>query len=158
MYSYQMDILEFLSSGTLSDYGSWASIIGVVISAFTFGAVFFLRRTFLFRSRVDEHAKTLTELSSKIVGCLNSFETNKDQVDELVGLAEVAIRSAKKGSSGALKSYLSKAHRQAKLYKHRERIGFRFSPKSKHARNVTKSINIAVAEMDNVKKELMVGK
>ncbi|RNE62717.1 hypothetical protein EEJ34_13785 [Vibrio cholerae] len=100
----------------------------------------------------------MTELSSKIVGCLNSFETNKDQVDELVGLAEVAIRSAKKGSSGALKSYLSKAHRQAKLYKCRERIGFRFSPESKHARNVTKSINIAVAEMHNVKKELMVGK
>ncbi|CAH6891608.1 conserved hypothetical protein [Vibrio chagasii] len=153
-----MDILNYLLGVSLSDYGSWASIIGVVVSLFTFGAVFFLRKTFLFRSRVDEHAKILADLSSKIVGCLNSFETNKDRVDELVGLAEVAIRSAKKGSSGALKSYLSTAHRQAKLYKYREFIGFRFSPKSKHARNVAKSINIAVAEIQNVKKELMVGK
>lgn len=143
---------------SLSDYGSWASILGIVISGFTLLMMLYIKNKFLFRSRVEEFGDRLTNISSKITACLNAYESNKDKVDELIALADVALRSVQKGASGDLKSDLSKARWQIKIYKVRDFLGGRFKPESKHARNVSKSINVVVAELQNVKKELMVGK
>ncbi|MUI54412.1 hypothetical protein [Aliivibrio fischeri] len=153
-----MYIWNKLVSLSLSDYGSWASIFGIVISLFTLIMMFYIKRTFLFRSRVDEFAEKLTKISSKIISGLNSYDSNKDDIDELVAVADVVLRSAQKGASGDLSSDLAKARRQTRIYKIRNFMGGRFKPESQHARNVSKSINVVVAEFQNVKKELMVGK
>ncbi|RWX57205.1 hypothetical protein [Photobacterium chitinilyticum] len=143
---------------SLSDYGSLASIFGIAISGFTLIMMFYIKKKFLFRSRVEEFGDRLTIISSDITSCLNSYDLNKDKVDELVALADVALRSVQKGASGDLNSDLTKARRQTRIYKIRDFLGGRFKPESKHARNVSKSLNVVVAELQNVKRELMAGK
>ena len=150
--------LNELTSLPLSDYGSWASIIGIAVSVFTLLIVFTLKKQFLFRSRVEEFSETLTKISSDITSCLNSYDKNKEDIDEFIALADVTLRTVKKGASGDLLSDIKTARRRAWLYKTRGFIGWKFKPDSKHARNVSKGINVVIAELKNVKKELMVGK
>jgi len=149
--------LNELTNLSLSQYGSLASIIGIVVSAFTLLTVVSLKRRFLFRSRLDDFSETLTEISSNIVASLNSYELNREDIDEFISLADVTLRTAKKGAKGDLLSDIKTARRKARIYKYRGFIGWKLKPDSKNARSVSKSINIVIAELDNVKKEIMVG-
>lgn len=107
---------------------------------------------------MEEYSETLTKISSDITASLIFYEKNQDDIDELIALADVTLRSAKKGASGDLLSDIKSARRRAWLYKTRNFIGWKFKPESQHARNVSKGINIVIAELHNVKKELMAGK
>jgi hypothetical protein len=147
-----------LTNLPLSDYGSWASIIGIAVSVFTLMMVLTLKKQFLFRSRVEEFSETLTKISSDITASLNSYEKNRDDIDEFIALADVTLRTAKKGASGDLLSDIKTARRRAWIYKIREFIGWKLKPNSKHARNVSKGINVVIAELKNVKQELIIGK
>lgn len=153
-----MEYLTELTGLSLSDYGSWASIIGIAVSSFTLLVVFTLKKQFLFRSRVEEFSGTLAKISSDITNSLNSYEKNKEDIDEFIALADVILRTAEKGASGDLLSDIKKARRRAGIYRARDFFGWKLKPSSKHARSVSKCINVVIAELKNVKQELIIGK
>ncbi len=137
----------------LSDYGSWASIIGIVITLVTFITVFSMKRQFMFRSRLEEHEVKLKDMSSNIVICLNSYERNVDQIDELLGLANVELRYLQKGASGTLKKEIKKTRSTIRWFRIRLSFGGKLKPNASNARKACKSINMVIAELQHVQKE-----
>ena len=146
-------MVEYLKVMTLSDYGSWASIIGIVISFVTFMAVFSMRKQFMFRSRLEEHEVKLKDMSSQVVSCLNSYERNVEQIDELLGLANVELRYLQKGASGTLKKEIKKTRSSIRWFRIRLSFGWKLKPDASNARKACKNINMVIAELQHVQKE-----
>jgi hypothetical protein len=152
-------VLEYLSEWSLSDIGSWASIIGVAISIVLATALFSIKKKFLFRSRVEEHAVKLAKIASSVSSCLNSYSDDDHDIYEAFALANVELRCIQKGASGSLLDDVKSARNGIRFYQ--LRVFFRINrvaPTEKTVRHVNTKINIVVEELKNVKKELMVGK
>ena len=142
----------------LSDFGNWASIFGVLISVITFAAVLSIKKRFMFRSRVEEHADNLAKLSSEVSNMLNSYDDEDHQIYEAFALANVELRSIQKGASGSLLNDVKSARKGISMFKLRRFLGIKYiGPTRKTIRYVNTKINIVVAELQNVKKELLVG-
>ncbi|XLX38465.1 hypothetical protein ACK25U_11805 [Ectopseudomonas mendocina] len=151
-------VIEFFTTTSLSDWGSWASILGIGVSLVTLVVALRLKRQFMFRSRVDEHLTALDEIASNISSLLISYESNHEDIDRQFAVAFVRLRYIKKDASSDLRSDVSRAKRRIALFRFRYRVGFRWvKPNQRHARSINTDINIVVEELDNVKKELIVG-
>lgn len=142
----------------LSNYGSMASIIGLLISLVTLILVKAIRKQFLFRLRIDEHSESLGEIASNLSHLLTSFIGNEEEIDELLAVANVKLRNIQKGASGDLLSDVKKARKKIARYRWRHRIGIEWlKPEEKLARQIYTGINVVVEEMSNVKTEIMTG-
>lgn len=150
-------LIEHLKVMSLSDYGSWASIIGTIVTLIAFYMLRSIRKKFLFRSRVEEHCDRLKEISSTITFGLNNYNNNADDVHESICVADVRLKTMKKGASGDLLKYIKSARRKAFLYNVKLKIGYKYKPIASDARSVVTKINVVIAELDNVKRELLVG-
>lgn len=152
-------MLEHLREWSLSEIGSWASIIGVAISIVLATAIFSIKKQFMFRSRVEEHAVKLSKIASSVSSCLNNYSDDNHEIYEAFALANVELRCIQKGASGSLLNDVKSARKGIRLYQ--LRVFFRvnrFAPTEKTIRHINTKINIVVEELNNVKKELMVGK
>jgi uncharacterized membrane-anchored protein YhcB (DUF1043 family) len=150
--------MEFLLSADLSDYGSCASIVGVILTFLTFILVFKIKKKFLFRSTVDDYKKSLDDISSNISNLFNSYADNIDDIDEAFAIADVKLRNIEKGANGDLLSDVRNARLKIKRY--RSRGWLRNKNRNKNepsAIEIITAINVVVEEFKNVKKELLVG-
>jgi len=150
--------MKWLTDNQLSDYGSLASIFGLIVSLVTLFLVKALRKQFLFRSRIDEHSQSLDGIASNISSLLSSFIGNEEEIDNELAIANVKLRNVQKGASGDLLSDAKKARKNIAKYRWRHRVGFDWlKPEEKLVRQIYTDINIVVEEMSNVKKEIMTG-
>ncbi|MBK8816325.1 MAG: hypothetical protein IPN42_12875 [Methylococcaceae bacterium] len=109
-------MVEFFTAQNLSDIGSWSSIVGLLITVFTFLMLFGIRKKFLFRSSVDDHLEKLTDISSQISSLLISFKDNQKDIEELFALADVELRAMQRGADGDLLSYIKRSSEIIKKY------------------------------------------
>ena len=149
--------MEYFSCATLSDIGSWCSIIGLVITIFTFMLVFSIKRKFLFRSRVEEHQQSLREIASQISGLLQSYSKNMDDIDNAIAIADVKLRNIRNGANGDLLSDVKIARSKIRAYSSRGWFKKSVNKNEESARKINTAINVVVEEMDNVKKQLLIG-
>lgn len=152
------DVWKYLITLPLSDYGSWASVLGFFISLFTLILVGRLKKSFMFRSRVDVQGDFLQEQSSELSKLLASYSSNLDEITNIFTKVKVKLRVLRKGAKGDLQkdvnNTISKidAFLDARWHKDSSH-----TPKEKNAREIYSSINIIIEELDNVKSELVVG-
>lgn len=151
-------LIDWIFKQELSDYGSWASIFGLLISVVTFLLVKALRKQFIFRTRIEEHSSSLGEIASNIASLLLSFSGNEAEIDKELAIADVKLRNIQKGASGDLLSDVKKARKKIGKFRWRYKININyFKPEEKLVRQIYTDINIVVEELFNVKKELLAG-
>lgn len=150
--------MSYFQSLELSDYGSWASIISLLVSFITLLMVFSLKKKFMFRSRVEEHQVSLREIASKLSQSFENFDKNIDEIYNELQVANVKLRNLQKGAAGDLLSDIKKTRKKIRFFRLRNLLGFSyFSPSESQARKIYTDINCVVEELNNVKKELLVG-
>lgn len=159
-YNKMIDIMPaYIRDLTLSDIGSWASILGIFISGITVITVLMLKKQFIFRSRVEEHTDKLKKIASNISNYLNNYNNEDHQIHEEFALADVELRYIQRGASGNLLKDIKNARAGIRSFQLRSFIKIEaIKPDQKTIRHINTKINIVVAELQNVKKELMVGK
>lgn len=154
-----LDTLEdWIKSLSLSDFGSLASIFSLFVSGAALFLVAGLRKHFLFRSRIEEHSDSLAEIASNIANLLVSYVGNEAEIDQELAIANVKLRNIQKGASSDLLSDVKSARKKIGRFRRRYRVNLCFyKPEEKLVRQAYTDINIVVEELDNVKKELLVG-
>jgi len=152
-------LVEFFKSITLSDYGSYASIIGFITAILTFFLVWGIKKNFLFRSQIDEHRESLTKIASEVSGHLENFSENLHNVEESFAIADVKLRNMQKGASKDLLTDIKLARKKISKFRAKRSIFTSNENKSdKLAREIRTQLNIVIEELTLVRKELMVGK
>lgn len=151
--------MVYFQSLELSDYGSWASIISLVVSFITLLMIFSLKKKFMFRSGVEGHQVSLRKIASKLSQLFLNFDKNIDEIYDELAIADVKLRNLQKGASDDLLSDIKKARKKIFIF----RVKYSFSIKyfkvsESHARKIYTAINVVVEELINVKKELLAGK
>ena len=97
---------KLIETLTISDVGSWASIIGLTLTFVTFLLLFSIKKKFLFRSSVDDHMKEISDISSEVSLLLRSYHENQKDIDELFALANVELRAMQRGVKNGVKPIL----------------------------------------------------
>lgn len=143
---------------SLSDYGSWASIVGLILTAITFFMIIGIKKRFLFRSNVNEHRISLSEKISEISQLLIDYSKNIQEIDGILAIVEVKLRNMEKGANGHLLSDIKSARKKIRTYSTRNRFFNKANNKTESSvRGINTALNVVVEELENVKKELMVG-
>jgi len=141
---------------TLNNFGSWASILGLLITVFTLLMLFGIRKKFLFRSSVDDHLSKISEISSDISSLLQSFSNNEKDIEELFALADVELRAMQRGADGDLATDIKKSRKKIKKYT--SRIYFWVKKSENSAREIKTGLSVVSAELYHHKKSLVIGK
>jgi len=147
---------EFYILLTLTNFGSWASILGLLITVFTLLMLFGIKKKFLFRYSVDDHLSKISEISSDLSSLLQSFSNNKKDIEELFALADVELRAMQRGSGGDLSADIKKSRKEIKQYK--SRIYFWIKKNENSARDIKVGLSVVSAELYHHKKSLFIGK
>jgi hypothetical protein len=135
-------LIDWIVQQTLSDYGSLASIIGLLISFVTFLLVKALRKQFLLRTMIEEHSDSLGRIASNISSLLSTFVGNEADIDEELAIADVKLRNIQKGASGDLLSDVKKTRKKIGKFRWRFRINIKhFKPEEKLVRQIYTDIN-----------------
>ncbi|MGF1713123.1 hypothetical protein L4C37_21505 [Vibrio kagoshimensis] len=157
-----MDLLKSLwtamTTPNLSDYGSWASIIGFFISVLTLVLVKRLKKSFMFRARVDAQGDFLQEKSAELSSLLATYKSSSDDIAQTLAKVKVKLRALNKGAKGDLEEDISNAVEKIDrfLNSYWDKTTSTLPPE-KDVREIYSLINIIVEELDNVKSELVVG-
>jgi len=158
MSNFEIKSFEFIQSLNLSDYGSWASIVSLFISFITLLLVASIKKKFLFSSRIEEHHESLSKLASELVSLIGNYESNINEIDNLLAVANIKLRNIQRGATDDLLSDIKKARKKITYFKIRRNLIIdSFAPRESNVRRIYTSINIVVEEMINVKKELLIG-
>ncbi len=142
-------MVELFKALNLSDSGSWASIISVLLTFATFLMLWGIKKKFIFRSSVDDHMNKINDISSKISSLLKSFTKNQHHIEESFALADVALRAMQKGASGDLLKDIKNSRSMIKKYK--------MSKNEDSAREIKKQLSVVLTELFHHRKSLITG-
>lgn len=87
---------EFVSGFKLEDWGSIASITGLVITVVVFFNIRKIKEFYIFKGRVPELLVRLAKHASNLSAFHKEFEDSLQQIEEEVGLSEITLKSLKK--------------------------------------------------------------
>lgn len=146
---------EILTYLTLSNFGGWASILGLILTLVTFIMLFGIKKKFLFRSSVDDHLKKIVEMSSEISSLLQSFVENQKDIEELFALADVELRAMQKGANGNLLDDIKESRKTIRMYSLKR--WFWVDKNEDSAREIKKSLSVVSAELYHHKKSIITG-
>jgi len=149
-------VTELLEKLSLNDFGSWASIVGFILTLITFLMLFGIKKRFLFRSSIDDHMKKITKISSDISPLLKSYIENRNDIDELFALADVELRAMQRGASGDLLADIKNSRNAIKKYS--SKIWFWVDKNEDSAREIKKQLSVVSAELYHHRKSLITGK
>ena len=147
--------MDYILSLTLSDLGSWASLIGLVVTFITVTTLFRIKKVFLFRSSLDDHLEKITSISSDVTSYLQCYSDNQKEIDELFALADVELRAMQRGTSEDLLSDVKAA--RTLINRYRSRIIFYGRKSEAAAREIKTSLSVVSAELSHHRKSLLVG-
>ncbi len=133
--------------------------VNFLIASVTFILLWNMKRKFIFRSGLDDHKSKVIAISSELSTLLAAYTSNKQEIDEQLALADVELRSMLNGADGNLTSDVKEARALIKKYKYI--FWFIRSDKNKTeklVREIKTSLSVIAAELDNVRKHLLVGR
>lgn len=149
-------MIEFFRTQSLSDYGSWASIIGLCVTIYAVWALLGIKKKFLFRANINDHMEKITDISSQISSLLISFEDNKVDIEELFALADVELRAMQRGAEGDLLSDIKNS--RSLITKYTSILYFWVEKNEDSARRIKKGLSVVSAELTHHRRSLIVGK
>lgn len=147
---------EYFCAQNLSDYGSWSSIAGLLITIITLLMLLGIKSKFLFRSSLDGHLERITDISSQISYMLISFKDNQKDIEELFALADVELRAMQRGADGDLLSDIKRS--RGVINKYTSRLFFWVEKNEDSAREIKTKLSVVSAELSHHKKSLLIGK
>lgn len=147
--------MDYILSLSLSDLGSWASLIGLVVTFVTATVLFRIKKKLLFRSSIDNHLAEMVRISSSVTASLQCYSDNQKEIDELFALADVELRAMQRGTSEDLLSDIKAARKLIRKY--RSRIIFYARKNEASAREIKTSLSVVSAELGHHRKSLLVG-
>lgn len=113
---------EWLSS--INTIGSWASIIGLVVTIFLFIEARSIQKSFLRRARLPELNRDLAKATSEISVHIKTWENNKEPALEKFSHARALLENIKKklpeDERKLVENYLNKLQPKRSLLKKRE--------------------------------------
>lgn len=139
----------------LSNLGSWASIVGLLLTFITFILLLGVKKRFLFRSNIDDHLVKIANLSEEISPLLQSFLKNQKDIEEKFALADVELRAMQRGASGDLLDDIKKSRSMIRKYTYR--IYFWVKRNEISAREIKTSLSVVSAELYHHRKSLITG-
>lgn len=153
-------IEKILVFDSLSDLGSWVTIISFFITAYTAYMVFRIRNKFLFRANMEKNCKDIQENAEKLSALLGSFNENKNLITEVLATTNVILRSLEKGASEDFLKDIKKCRRSINVYsKKKEWLFFENTKQNEtHVREIKTNMSVIVAESKFVQQSLIVGK
>lgn len=86
-------ILDWVGRASLGDWGSLASIISLLLTAFVLLNVREIRTFYVARARLPKLAKRLREHSKKVSECLNDFTRFRTPLVQELAQAEATVQS-----------------------------------------------------------------
>lgn len=137
---------------TLSDYGSWASLIGLVITGATCLTIFHIKKKFLLQATIEGHSNNIKDISAKISTLLQNFNDNKSEIDEQFDIAKVELRAMKKFASGDFLSDIKKSH--SKISKFRSSFYFWHKKDESEARAAKGTLSVVAAQIQHEKTQI----
>jgi hypothetical protein len=149
-------VAELLKTLNLSDIGSWASIVGLLLTLLTFLMLFGIKKKFLFRSSVDDHVKNITDISSQISSLLQSYSKNQKDIEELFALADVELRAMQRGADGDLLTDIKRS--RSMIRKYSSKLWFLVDRNEDTAREIKKTLSVVSAELYHHRKSIIAGK
>ena len=149
---------EFFVLKSLSDAGSWASLVGLVLTGATFYSLFNIKNRFVFRSHITTHQESLKSKSADITMLLVAYNDNKAQLDEYIKLADVVLRAMQKGASGEILSDIKNSRKLIQSYNKKSFFKKECVNKNEaNAREIKTSLTVIVDQLDHVKNEIIIG-
>ncbi|HEB36124.1 hypothetical protein LCGC14_0953010 [marine sediment metagenome] len=92
-----------LKNITFTDFGTIASILGLILSILIFFFIRKIKSFYIFKIRVPGLSKRLQDIASSISSYLNDYESSINSIDEAVVTCEVVLKSLKGKLSGSIK-------------------------------------------------------
>lgn len=142
---------------SLSDIGSYASIISFIFSLITLILLFYIKKQFLFKSTLDKNTAELKKLSSDISSLLDSYENNMTELDEKFRIIDVKFRFLEKSANGNLLKDIKDARNKIMLYYKKPFFSKKIYKSIQAARDIKISISIIIEELNHIKTEIKVG-
>lgn len=142
-------MIDKIVNMSLSDYGSWASLVGLVITFITWMSLYNIKRKFLLRATIDEHTEKLNEISGKISAFLQDFSQNSSEINEQFDIAKVELRAMKKYAKGDLLSDIKSA--RCEIYMYRSQLCFWNKSDEKAARVAKNTLSVVTAQLHHEK-------
>lgn len=143
-------LINWLSKLSFSDYGSLASIVGIIIAYITLMKVGKIEDRFLLNVRVFEYVRELETFSSEMTHLLGKFGSNTQIINEKFALIDVKLRNIQRSATDDLLKDLKITRRSIKVFRGKTTIKF-FSSTSNEmsAREIVTNINVVVEELKN---------
>ncbi|MFM5788674.1 hypothetical protein ACET5Z_18000 [Aeromonas veronii] len=152
---------KYFVLNSLSDLGSWASLIGLggtFLTIISFVLLLSIRKKFLFRSSIELHQAKLAEQANEIASLLADYNNKKSEIDELLELADVELRAIQRGASNDLLKDVNNARALIKDYLKKPFLRYSNTNKTEQsARTIKTKMTVIVAQFEHVKKHIIVG-
>ncbi|MDD9319161.1 hypothetical protein M0O54_03335 [Acinetobacter lactucae] len=145
---------------SLSDLGSWVSILGFIITCITAYFVVAIKNKFLFRANVDSNCLDLQGKAEELSSLLGDYANKTNEIHEHLARIDVILRALQKGASENFLKDIKKCRRCIKKYS-MKKILFFLENKSKSeelVREIKTLLTVIVDESKFVKQALIIGK
>lgn len=150
-----MKVADILTAFDLSVVSSWASIVGLLLTVFTFLLLIGIKKKFLFRSGIDGHLIVIGTISSEISPLFVSYAQNHRELEEKFALADVELRAMQRGASGDLLADIKKTRRMIRGYS--SNLYFWVKKNEASAREIKKNLSVVSAELSHHRRSVLVG-
>lgn len=150
---------KILVFDSLSDLGSWVTIISSFITAYTAYMVFRIRRKFLFRANMEKNCQEIQKNAEELSALLSNFNENKNSIDEILATTNVILRTLEKGASEDFLKDIKKCRQSIKVYSKKKNWFFleNSNQTENHVRDIKTNMSVIVAESKFVQQSLVIG-
>lgn len=150
---------KILVFDSLSDLGSWVTIISSFITVYTAYMVFRIRRKFLFRANMEKNCQEIQKNAEELSALLSNFNENKNSIDEILATTNVILRTLEKGASEDFLKDIKKCRQSIKVYSKKKNWFFleNSNQTENHVRDIKTNMSVIVAESKFVQQSLVIG-
>ncbi|MCY1166535.1 hypothetical protein D9M71_36770 [compost metagenome] len=151
---------NYLVLNSLSDLGSWVSIVGFVITCVTAYFVITIKNKFLFRSSVESNCLDLQKKSKELSSLLGDYTNKTDEINEHLARTDVILRALQKGASENFLKDIKKCRKCIRKYLMKDFLFFweNQNKSEKVIREIKLLLAVIVDESKFVKQSLVAGK
>lgn len=101
----------------LSQFGSYASLIGLILTLYVAWSLRNIRNNYIFRLKAPAFLRKLTKHASTLISFGNEFETSRQRIDLELAVSDVTLRSMQRRMRGHSKKAVKQLRRLIKDYK-----------------------------------------
>ncbi|QIA77660.1 hypothetical protein [Rodentibacter caecimuris] len=129
------------------------SIIGFLFTMISWWFILQVKKSISFRSNVIQYIKDIDNISKEITSLLSNYESNLDEIYELVMRVEAKLGHLESGAKSKLKEHINEAKENIIKYKN---IHNRATQESK-VREIKTKLTIIVDELEMQKRKYLIG-